>query len=150
MIVDTKSAKAEFLDRQQDNKITTLYQYGDYLWICPSYSDIELYNLKQKTFHRIQNTGTGRNQLLDTYITDIVCVDDVNYYVATWKGLFSLKFDSKELTNSAWKGRLQTCCGTKNNRYCGLPPLEVVLTTCIALQKLLILWNRHSMRILQG
>lgn len=101
MIYDIKSAKADFLDRRQDNKITTLYQYGDYLWICPSYSDIELYNLKQKTFHQIQSTGTDRSLLQDTYITDIVCVDDVNYYVATWKGLFSLKFDSKELVDSA-------------------------------------------------
>lgn len=101
MIYDIKSKKAEFPDRQQGQKITALYQHGDYLWICPAFSDIELYNLKQKTFHRIQDTGADRNQLLDTSITDIVCMNDSRYYVATWKGLFLLKFDSKDLSTSA-------------------------------------------------
>lgn len=90
-----KDAKAEYLDREENKMVTKFYQHGDYLWICPAFSDIELYNVKQKTLHKIQLAEEYRNFMLSTYVTDVVCTEDQNYFVATWNGLVSLKFDSK-------------------------------------------------------
>lgn len=96
MAYDIKGRKAKYLERNEDNKITTLYQHGDYLWICPASSDIELYNLKQKTLHKLQVTEEYRDFLLGTFVTDVACTDSLNYFLATWNGLLSLKFDSNE------------------------------------------------------
>ncbi len=103
MIYNTVSGKVEILEREKKNdKITALYQHGDYLWICPSHADMECYDLKRKTFHSISDTG-GRFSLSDTYVTDIVGVDDRTYYVSTWNGLYKVAFDSKDLSKAACK-----------------------------------------------
>lgn len=89
-------SKTEYLDREEDGKITRLYLRGDYLWICPAASDIELYNLKKKTLHKLQLPEQYREFLRGTNVTDIVCTDEQSYFLATWNGLMALKFASKE------------------------------------------------------
>lgn len=94
---NVSESKVEFPERKEGKKITALYQHDNYLWVCTAASDIELYDLKRKTFHRIVGTGEDRKRLSHASVTDIVCIDAVNYYVATWDGLFSLGFDSEDL-----------------------------------------------------
>lgn len=93
---DVNNSKAEYIDRKEDKAISKLYRHGDYLWICPAASDIELYNLKQKTLHNFQVAEEYKDFLSATTITDIVCTDDRNYFLATWNGLLSMHFNSKE------------------------------------------------------
>lgn len=100
-IYDVISGKVEML-KAEYSKITTLYQHGDYLWICSSRANIECYDLKQQTFHTLHEAG-GYSPLQDTYVTDVICLDENTYYVAAWTGLFRLEFDSKDLTKSAYR-----------------------------------------------
>ena len=100
LVYDPVLKKTEVLERgKKDNRITALYQHGDYLWIGSSRADIECYDLKRKAFITI-NTGNGQ-PLSDTYVTDIVCVGENTYYVSTWNGLYRLKLSSKDLSSMA-------------------------------------------------
>lgn len=101
LIYDPVSKKKEILEREKKgNKITTLYQHGDYLWIGSSRANIECYDLKRKTLSTICDAGNGQS-FSDIYVTDIVCVNENTYYVSTWNGLYQLKVNSKDLSRAA-------------------------------------------------
>lgn len=98
---DISSAKAEYLKNGGRQEISKLYWWDNYLWICFSYTNIELYNLKQKSFHRPVLPDEYRNFLLGTCITDVVSSGTGDYFVATWNGLLSLNFKSTDLGRAA-------------------------------------------------
>lgn len=95
LVYNTNKSKSEYINRQEDKKINKLYWQGDYLWICPIESDIELYHLKQKSVHKAQMAEIYRDFLLGTSIMDIVCIDEKSYFLATLNGLLSIHFESK-------------------------------------------------------
>lgn len=97
MVYNVNESKAEFLKLEEDSEITRIYQHDGYLWICSS-SGIEIYDLKRKTLQPLQGTGMYQKQFSSTHITDIVCAGGREYFVATWNGVFLLKFNSKELS----------------------------------------------------
>lgn len=97
LVYNLHDSKAEYLDRKEDKRITKLYRHGDYLWVCPVSSGIELYNLKNKTWHNIQVAEQYKDFLSGTSITDIVCTGGRRYFLATWNGLLSMNFESEEL-----------------------------------------------------
>ena len=66
-----------------------------------SSAEIELYNPVQKTLHKIEMEEQYRDFLSGTSITDIVCTDDRNYFLATWNGLVSMNFDSGKFDKAA-------------------------------------------------
>lgn len=101
MTYDIKMRKLERLKRREERKVTALYVHENYLWICPASSEIELYNIKEKTSHSIHGMGECCNLFLNTYVTDIVDAGGTNFFVATWNGLFLLKFSSKALTEAS-------------------------------------------------
>ena len=98
---DPACQNTEFIDRKENGRITKLYLHGDYLWICPASAEIELYNPVQKTLHKIEMEEQYRDFLSGTSITDIVCTDDRNYFLATWNGLVSMNFDSGKFDKAA-------------------------------------------------
>ena len=100
-IYDVISGKVEML-KAEYSKITALHRYGDYLWICSSRANIECYDLKRQTSCIIHGTG-GYSPLQDTYVTDIICLDENTYYIAAWTGLFRLEFNSKDLSKATCK-----------------------------------------------
>lgn len=103
VIYDVVSGKTEILgNRKEYNKITTLYQHGDYLWICSSRADIECYDLKRKMFYTIQDTR-GNLSLQNTHVTDIISPEENIYYVSAWTGLYRFVFDSKDMSKATCK-----------------------------------------------
>lgn len=101
LLYNLNDSTAEYLDRKEDKRITELYQDSDYLWICLASSGIELYNLKQKTLHKIRVAHQYEDFLSGTSITDVVRTGDRNYFLATWQGLLSLSFETEKLDEAA-------------------------------------------------
>ena len=104
-VCDVLSGNARMLDRKEGKgKITSIYQKGDYLWIGALQSDIECYDLQKNTSRVIHDAGnSGYPRISDTYVTGIVRMDENIYCVSTWTGLYRLKFDSRDLIQSACK-----------------------------------------------
>lgn len=100
-IYDVISGKTE-IPKTGYGKITALHCYGDYLWICSSRTNIECYDFKRQTSHIIHDAG-GHSPLQDTYVTDVICLDENTYYIAAWTGLFRLEFDSADLSKATCK-----------------------------------------------
>lgn len=101
LVYDPVAKKTEILEnKKNDNEITTLYRHGDYLWVCSSRANIECYDLVRKTWSTICDAENGQS-FSDTYVTDIVCVDENIYYVSAWDGLYRLKFNSEDLSKAA-------------------------------------------------
>lgn len=101
------SRQPDVLQKETDRKITRLYQHNNYLWICSSGSEIELYDIERKSLHKIQIAGGNEKPFKDTYITDVVSVDNLTYYISTWEGLFKLTFDSEGLAEAKCRLELQ-------------------------------------------
>lgn len=97
LVYDLDDSKSEYLYRKKDDRITKLYQHGDYLWICSVSSGIELYNLRNKTWHKIEVAEQYKDFLSGTSITDIVYTGNSHYFLATCNGLLSMNFESEEL-----------------------------------------------------
>lgn len=97
------SGKPEVLKRGIDSEITRLYLHNNYLWICSVDSGIELYNIEQRSLHQIHVAGEDEKVFKDSYVTDVVSVDNSTFYVSTWEGLLKLTFDSEELAEAKCK-----------------------------------------------
>ncbi len=95
----TDTHALDFPGKSGNSEITELYGHGGYLWICSS-SGVDLYDLKRKKLAPIRETGEDRSRMEGARVVDIVSAGDRSYYVATYKGLFLLKFGSKELTDA--------------------------------------------------
>lgn len=103
MIYDVATGKTEFLENNvKNNRITALNLHGDYLWICSMRTGIKCYDLKRKT-HRMVDDVRKSSVLSETYVTEIICMDEKTYYASTWNGLYGLHFDSKDLMKAACK-----------------------------------------------
>lgn len=83
--------------------VSKLYVHGDYLWICSKRGEIGCYDYKRDTYRELTDLGSvGQTRLSDTYITDIVAGNSLEYYLSTGAGLFFLKFDSDKLSNASY------------------------------------------------
>lgn len=100
VVYDVATGKADILDSEVKNdKITALYLHGDYLWICSSRAGVRCYDLKRKT-NRVISDARKKSSLEDTYVTDVVCMDEKTFYASTWNGLYCITFDSKDLSKA--------------------------------------------------
>lgn len=103
VVYNVDIGQVETVENEEVNsKVTALCLQGDYLWICSSRSPVKCYDLKRKALFTIADSRKEAS-LLDTYITDLVCMDEKTYYASTWNGLYRLEFDSKDLTHAACK-----------------------------------------------
>lgn len=102
MVYNVDTGKVETVANEEDNKkVIAFCLHGNYLWICYSRSPVKGYDLKRKTLFTITADSRGDDALLDTYVTDLVCVDENTYYASTWNGLYRLEFNSKDLSRAA-------------------------------------------------
>lgn len=84
--------------QNKDSQVSCLYASGDYLWICQKWQTPVCYNFKRGTSRVLPDmTDASGVHLAETYVTGIANVNDSNYYISTWDGLFGLKFASPNL-----------------------------------------------------
>lgn len=89
-------------DSNQQSQVSCLYTSGDYLWIFRKWKDPLCYDFKRAISRTFSGTNaTGNITLDETFVTGVTSVDASNYYLSTWKGLFSLKFASNNLNEAA-------------------------------------------------
>lgn len=88
--------------------INRLFLQNGYLWICKSWSDIVCYNLKSKK-ERVIPIGTiDKVDYSNSYVTDLNCQGKQNYYLTTLDGLFTLKFENENISESPYSLKLLT------------------------------------------
>lgn len=79
----------------KDSPVSCLYASGDYLWICQKWETPVCYDFKRGNSRVLPDISDASGlHFAETYVTGIANVDNSNYYISTWDGLFSLKFAS--------------------------------------------------------
>lgn len=87
--------------KKAQTQISCLYVKDDYLWICRKWENPVCYNFKRGVDKTLVNGNeTGDLNFSNTYITGITQVDDKNYYLSTWNGLYRMTFMSTNLVES--------------------------------------------------
>lgn len=86
----------------QHSQVSCLYASGDYLWICRKWEDPLCYDFKRVTSRTVSVIDeTESTPFTGTFVTGVTNVGASSYYLSTWKGLFSLKFSSKNLSEAS-------------------------------------------------
>lgn len=115
--------------------VNKLLLRNGYLWICRLWNDIICYDLDKKKESMVTMGDVGKFEFTSSYIADIVFKDPKTVYLATWDGLFKLKFEKEDLCDSPY-----TLIRVTQNEKAFRSNIENKMTSLVWDDKQQILW----------
>ena len=83
----------------KNNDIEKIHIYNDKIWICSQTAGAICYSTNTRTFRRL-NDHNQSAPIQDSYIRDIIQIDETTFIIATWTSLSAVKFETDDYLQS--------------------------------------------------
>lgn len=107
LLYNPRNKTSEYLSCEQlgienIHAIDNIHIYKDYLWICCHWAGVICYNINTKTFRKL-NLTEKQSEFQNSYIRDILQVDNRSFIMATWTTLLKVDFDNQDYLQSTYR-----------------------------------------------